>query len=74
MKFICICFFQYQTNTGVNYKFDNSANLACEADHVRDCLIKGHLESPKLTLQETLLIAELMETTRKQVGVSYPQD
>ena len=65
---------QIQVKTGANYKFDNSANLAYEADHVRDCLLEGRLESPKITLNETILIAELMETVRKQVGVSYEQD
>ena len=34
----------------------------------------GLLESPKLTLDETLTIAEIMEQMRKQVGVSYTQD
>ena len=37
-------------------------------------LFLGLLESPLITLDETLVIAEIMETIRKQVGVVYPQD
>ena len=63
-----------QEKTGISYKFTNSANFAYEADHVRDCVLEGRLESPKIALNETLLIAEIMERVRKEVGVSYLQD
>ena len=56
------------------FNFLNSAGLAYEAMHVRECLVQGLKESPKLPHQETLLIAELLETIRKEVGVSYQQD
>ena len=49
-------------------------SIAYAADHVRDCILEGRLESPLITLKETILIAELMETVRKQVGVAYLQD
>ena len=71
---IAFLFYLFQNQTGVHYKFDNSSNLCHEAAHVRQCLLDGRMESPKLPLQETMLLAELMETVRKQVGVSYPQD
>ena len=64
----------FKVKTGVNYTFENSANLAYEADHVRNCLLEGRLESLNISLDESLLIAELMESVRKQVGVSYHQD
>ncbi len=56
------------------FNFPNSAGLGYEAQHVRECLEKGLTESPLLPHSETLMIAELMETIRKQVGVKYDQD
>lgn len=56
------------------YNLPNSAGLRLEAQHVRECLLQGFKESPKLTHAETLVIAEIMEECRKQVGVVYDQD
>ncbi len=56
------------------FNFNNSIGLRYEAQHVRECLEKGLTESPVIPLDETLLLAELMEEVRKQVGVDYPQD
>jgi dihydrodiol dehydrogenase / D-xylose 1-dehydrogenase (NADP) len=56
------------------FNFTNSAGLQYEAQHVRECLQKGLTESSVISLDETLLLAELMEEVRKQVGVEYPQD
>ena len=58
----------------VDFNFQNSAGLAFEAQHVRHCLIHGLTESPKVTHEETLTIAKIMEEIRKQVGVVYDQD
>merc|ERR1719232_1318408 len=55
------------------FNFWNSAGLGFEAQHVRECLLKGLKESPAVTHAETLTIAELMENIRKQIGVVYPQ-
>ena len=57
-----------------DFNFGNSAGLAYEAMHVRQCLIDGLKESPVLPHSESLLIAELMENIRKQLGVEYEQD
>lgn len=54
--------------------YTNSAGLRYEAQHARECIRKGLTESPIISLDETLLLAELMEDVRKQVGVDYPQD
>jgi dihydrodiol dehydrogenase / D-xylose 1-dehydrogenase (NADP) len=54
--------------------FWNSEGLAYQAQHVRDCLAKGLTESPIVCHAETMLVAEIMEDVRKQVGVKYPQD
>ena len=48
--------------------------MSFEAEHVRECLMEGRLESNLISLDETLIIAEIMEKMRKQVGVQYPQD
>jgi len=56
------------------FNFGNGSNMAFEAQHVRECLQAGKLESPLISLDETLLIAEIMESIRKQAGVKYPQD
>ena len=58
----------------VDFNFQNSAGLAFEAQHVRHCLIHGLTESPKVSHEETLTIAKIMEEIRKQVGVVYDQD
>ena len=56
------------------WNFNNSAGLGFEAEHVRNCLLKGLKESPAVSHAETLVIAELMEKVRKQIGVTYEQD
>ncbi|CAL8142793.1 unnamed protein product [Orchesella dallaii] len=54
--------------------YGNSEGLAYEAEEVRRCINEGLLESPLMPLDESLLIAEIMESIRKQLGVVYPQD
>ncbi|CAL4234859.1 unnamed protein product, partial [Meganyctiphanes norvegica] len=57
-----------------SFNFNNSQGMMYEAAEVRRCLKEGLLESPLVSLDETLLMAELMEDIRKQVGVVYDQD
>jgi len=59
---------------GEQVNFGNSEGLCFEATEVRRCIQQGLLESPLLPHSETLLIATMMETIRKQVGVEYQQD
>jgi len=56
------------------FNFGNSANMAYESQHVRECLLAGKTESPLVSLEETLTMASIMEQVRKQIGVVYPQD
>jgi len=56
------------------FNYGNGENMSFESQHVRDCLKAGRTESNLVSLDETLLIAEIMEQIRKQVGVVYPQD
>ena len=55
----------------MNLRFNNPRY---EAHHVRDCLLKGLKESPTVPHRDTLLMAEILEEVRTQVGVVYPWD
>ncbi|XP_034941251.1 trans-1,2-dihydrobenzene-1,2-diol dehydrogenase-like [Chelonus insularis] len=52
----------------------NSAGLRYEAMEVRNCIRAGLKESQKVSHAESLLIAELEDALRKQIGVVYPED
>ncbi|AWP01881.1 Hypothetical protein SMAX5B_013150 [Scophthalmus maximus] len=54
--------------------FTNSTGLRYEADEVRQCLLQGLLESPRMPLAESVLLTEIMDEIRKQVGVVFGQD
>jgi dihydrodiol dehydrogenase / D-xylose 1-dehydrogenase (NADP) len=60
--------------TDKSTNFCNSQGLSYQCQEVRRCLLNGLTESPILSHDETLRIAEIMEAIRKQVGVVYPQD
>lgn len=57
--------------TSVPHNFPNTAGLRYQAEEVRRCLREGLLESPKMTHQDSLLIAEMLDEILKQVGVEY---
>lgn len=59
---------------GGSFNFLHGQGMMYEAAEVRRCLRGGLLESPYIKLDETLILAETMESVRKQVGVTYPQD
>lgn len=54
--------------------FINSAGLCYEAAEARACILKGLIESPKITHETSLLLAKLEDEFRKQLGVVYSQD
>jgi dihydrodiol dehydrogenase / D-xylose 1-dehydrogenase (NADP) len=54
--------------------FWNSTGLSYQCKEVRRCIQAGLTESPQMSLDETLLLAEMREGIRKQIGVSYAQD
>jgi len=56
------------------FNFGNSVGLAYQCNEVRRCIQSGLTESPVVSHNETLIIAEIMESVRKQIGVVYPQD
>ena len=45
-----------------------------EAIEAGRCLREGLLESPGMTLDESLALMELLDTIRAQIGVRYPAD
>ena len=67
--------FAHEVNTRNDIISKISIRLLCfKAEHVRQCLLRGDKESNLLTLDETMTIAKIMEASRKQIGVVYPQD
>nr|XP_020448027.1 trans-1,2-dihydrobenzene-1,2-diol dehydrogenase [Monopterus albus] len=54
--------------------FLNSTGLRYEAEEVRQCLLKGLKESAVMSHADSLLLAELEDEIRRQVGVVYSQD
>ncbi|TWW67463.1 trans-1,2-dihydrobenzene-1,2-diol dehydrogenase [Takifugu flavidus] len=54
--------------------FPNSTGMRYEAEEVRQCLLKGLKESTTMSHADSLLLAELEDEVRRQVGVVYSQD
>ncbi|XP_053121815.1 trans-1,2-dihydrobenzene-1,2-diol dehydrogenase-like [Hemicordylus capensis] len=54
--------------------FKHDMGLRYEAEHVRQCLLKGLKESPIIPLCESELIATILDEVLKQAGVIYSQD
>lgn len=65
--------FPLPRNAG-NYVYQNSAGLAFEAEEARKCIMEGKLESPQITQNESLELAQLMDKLRAAVGVVYSAD
>lgn len=49
-----------------------SVGYAFEAEEVGRCLQAGLIESPVMTLDESLAIMKLLDTVRAQWGLKYP--
>ncbi|XP_071455011.1 trans-1,2-dihydrobenzene-1,2-diol dehydrogenase-like [Hetaerina americana] len=64
----------YLPSASQPFNFMNSAGLRYEAMEVRRCLQQGLLESPKMTLHDSIKLASLMDEVRRQIGVVYPQE
>ncbi|XP_004930084.2 trans-1,2-dihydrobenzene-1,2-diol dehydrogenase [Bombyx mori] len=56
------------------YNFRNSAGLVYQALEVEKCLKEGLIESPRMSHKESLVLAKLEQTVRKQLGVYYDVD
>lgn len=51
-----------------------STGMRFEAEEVRQCLLKGLKESSTMSHSDSLLLAEIEDEIRRQLGVVYPQD
>ena len=51
--------------------YTNSEGLGYEAEAVRNCLQEGKKESDVMPLSQTQLVAEIMDSVMKQLGVVY---
>ncbi|XP_073949747.1 trans-1,2-dihydrobenzene-1,2-diol dehydrogenase-like [Choristoneura fumiferana] len=58
----------------IPYYFGNSAGLVYESLEVVRCIKEGLLESPRMSLKESLTLAKLKDTIRKQIGVHFDVD
>ncbi|XP_053545923.1 trans-1,2-dihydrobenzene-1,2-diol dehydrogenase [Bombina bombina] len=54
--------------------FPNSTGLSYQAEHVRQCLLKGLKESPIMSWADSQLLANIIEEARKQLALSDTQD
>ncbi|XP_028296129.1 trans-1,2-dihydrobenzene-1,2-diol dehydrogenase [Gouania willdenowi] len=54
--------------------FIDSTGMRYEAEEVRQCLLKGLKESAVMSHSDSVLLAELEDEIRRQVGVVYSQD
>lgn len=57
---------------GLNPKRPIYMGMLYEVQVVERCIADGLLECPELPLDESLAIASIMETSRKQLGVTFP--
>jgi len=56
------------------FNFSGSAGLVYECEEVRRCLQKGLTECPLMTHDDSILMAEISDSIREQVGVKYTED
>lgn len=56
------------------YNFTNSSGLRYEAEEVRQCIRNGLVQSAIVSHNESLIIANIEDEIRKQIGVVYPAD
>ena len=63
--------FPLPTGHAHSFHVCNGQALAYQAQEVRRCLEKGLTESPLMTLDESVLVAELAQEINKMIGVSF---
>jgi len=56
------------------FNFSNNFGLTYEAEEVRKCIRSGLIESPTMSLSDSLIIAQIEDEIRKQIGVVYKAD
>ena len=53
------------------YNFVNSENLKFEANHVRESLLEGRIQSEVMSHRDSVAIAKIQDELRRQLGVSF---
>lgn len=56
------------------FNLQNSSGLRFEAEEARRCIIEGDIVSPFVPHLESILIAHIEDTIRKQLGVKFDED
>lgn len=56
------------------FNYTNSAGLAYQAVEVRKKILEGKIESDSMPHEETIQLAALMDTLRREIGVTFPAD
>lgn len=57
-----------------DFNLTNSAGLGFQAEEARRCINQGLIESSSITHEESLRIARIEDTIRKQLGVKFAED
>lgn len=65
--------FPYPPNTP-EMNFPDGRGLRFEADHVRELLLKGAIESPVMPHKDSVTLAKIQDELRRQVGVTFEAD
>jgi len=60
--------------TPLSYVYPGSEGLCFEAQAVQKALEAGQLECEEMSLDESLVLAKVMDEARRQMGVKFPQD
>lgn len=63
-----------ENNRKFYYNQTTAPGLAYEAAAVRKLILEGKIESDSISHAESIQLANLMDTFRKQIGVTYPAD
>jgi dihydrodiol dehydrogenase / D-xylose 1-dehydrogenase (NADP) len=58
----------------IKFNYPHSEGLSYEAQAVRECIAAGKTECPLMPLNESIILAEINDAIRKQLGVRYEQD
>jgi len=65
---------QHLPKAKLTTNFVNSVALRYEAEHVRQCLIAGKVESPVMSQAKSLQMLDTLDEIRKQIGLKFAQD
>ncbi|CAD0194935.1 unnamed protein product [Chrysodeixis includens] len=60
--------------SSIPYNFGNSAGLAYQTVEIAKCIREGKTESPRMSHNDSIILAKLMDTVRRQLGVHYDAD